>query len=635
VNCLDCVTNITLPNRGDLLCDAYCASDILASTPSLYTGADVNTWLNGEPSTFNYRMNAYYGVLGNYGNVPTYGADGALAVDGEMVGLALALGQAALQPSSSAGVTAAEVAEAHDLMQLLAVIQERIDQNNWSGNLTSVSNDGAVPDFSGSFDGATVAKTVSCVTSDHADMLEGTGGNCTDQTTGLTATLYEVLDADLESLVSFSNPLPTATLLSPSSATAGGAGFTLTVSGTNFVLGGTVQWNGTGLTTTYVSGKQLTASVSAGDITAAGTVPVTVLNPSPGGGTSNALTFTVNKPGPTLTLSPPSVNFGIQLLSTPSAARTVTLSNNGTASLTLTSIGIAGANRSDFDQNNNCPISPNTFAPSASCQVNATFSPTVSGPRKSGINVQDSSGDSLSIPLTGVGTAVSLSPASLSFPSQSVGTGGTPQTVTLSNSGSSPVNMWQMALRGANAADFSKSSTCGHTLAAGSNCGITVTFTPSAAGTRSASLLISDDGGGSPQSVSLSGIGSGDPNAALVGGRSNAIAVDAAGNAYAAGQTSPPDFPVTPGPALPQLLRPPQRQVLGLDGGRCTMDNSRRNHAGPFQLGHHVHRTLCHLDTPVKLMLTTGNFFSMAVRDRRSACASRKDACRDDSPLGA
>jgi hypothetical protein len=187
--------------------------------------------------------------------------------------------------------------------------------------------------------------------------------------------------------------------------------------------------------------------------------------------------------------------------------------NSGTASLTITAIGIAGANSSDFGQNNNCPISPSTLAAGASCQLSATFSPTASGPRKSAINVQDSSGDSLFVLLTGVGSAVGLSPASLSFPSQSVGSGGTPQTVTLSNLGSRAMNIWQMALKGPNAADFSKSSTCGTTLAGGSSCGITVTFTPSAAGTRSASLLISDDGGGSPQSLSLSGIGSGDPPA--------------------------------------------------------------------------------------------------------------------------
>jgi hypothetical protein len=210
---------------------------------------------------------------------------------------------------------------------------------------------------------------------------------------------------------------------------------------------------------------------------------------------------------PVASVSPGSLNFGIQLLSTTSAAQTVTVSNSGTASVTLTTIAIAGANSSDFSQNNNCPISPNTFAPGASCQVSATFSPTASGPRKSAIKISGNSGNSVVVVLTGVGTAVGLSPASLSFPSQSVGSGGTPQTVTLSNLGSRPINLWQMALRGTNAADFSKSSTCGSTLAAGSSCGITVTFTPSAAGTRSASLLISDDGGGSPQSVSLSGTG--------------------------------------------------------------------------------------------------------------------------------
>jgi hypothetical protein len=206
--------------------------------------------------------------------------------------------------------------------------------------------------------------------------------------------------------------------------------------------------------------------------------------------------------------NPPALFFGAHPVGTASAGQPVTLTNNAGQALTITAIGIAGANSSDFNQSNNCPLSPDTFAAGASCQVSATFSPTASGPRKSAINVKDSSGDSLFILLTGVGTAAGLSPSSLSFPSQTVGTGGTPQTVTLTNLGSNPMNIWQMGLQGANAADFSKSSTCGSTLAAGSSCGITVAFTPSAAGTRSASLLISDDGGGSPQSVNLSGLGS-------------------------------------------------------------------------------------------------------------------------------
>jgi hypothetical protein len=90
------------------------------------------------------------------------------------------------------------------------------------------------------------------------------------------------------------NPAPTLASLSPSSARKGGAAFTLTVTGTKFVSTSTVQWNGTGLTTTYVSGTTLTASVPASEIATAGTASVTVMNPTPGGGRSSGLTFTIN-----------------------------------------------------------------------------------------------------------------------------------------------------------------------------------------------------------------------------------------------------------------------------------------------------------------------------------------------------
>jgi len=90
------------------------------------------------------------------------------------------------------------------------------------------------------------------------------------------------------------NPVPDLTTLSPSSATPGGAAFTLTVNGFNFVSGSTVRWNGANRTTTFVNSTQLTASIPAGDIASAGTAQVTVFNPSPGGGTSNALNFTIS-----------------------------------------------------------------------------------------------------------------------------------------------------------------------------------------------------------------------------------------------------------------------------------------------------------------------------------------------------
>ncbi|HZV99039.1 MAG TPA: galactose oxidase-like domain-containing protein, partial [Methylophilaceae bacterium] len=96
---------------------------------------------------------------------------------------------------------------------------------------------------------------------------------------------------------SASNPVPTTSSISPSSAAAGGPAFTLTVNGSNFVSGSIVRWNGANRTTTFVSATQLTAAIPASDIAAAGTAQVTVFNPTPGGGTSSAQTFTISSGG--------------------------------------------------------------------------------------------------------------------------------------------------------------------------------------------------------------------------------------------------------------------------------------------------------------------------------------------------
>ena len=89
-------------------------------------------------------------------------------------------------------------------------------------------------------------------------------------------------------------PVPILSSLAPTSATVGGSGFTLTVNGTNFVNGSVVRWNGADRGTTFVNATQLTAAIPAGDLTAAGTAQVTVFNPAPGGGTSNAVSFPIN-----------------------------------------------------------------------------------------------------------------------------------------------------------------------------------------------------------------------------------------------------------------------------------------------------------------------------------------------------
>ena len=113
-------------------------------------------------------------------------------------------------------------------------------------------------------------------------------------------------------------PVPVAASLSPAAATAGGAAFTLTVTGSSFTNASVVRWNGSDRPTTYVSATQLRASIAAGDIAAVGTASVTVFTPAPGGGTSGALGFVIGTP-PVLTVSATSVPAGSSV--------TVTLTN--------------------------------------------------------------------------------------------------------------------------------------------------------------------------------------------------------------------------------------------------------------------------------------------------------------------
>jgi hypothetical protein len=92
------------------------------------------------------------------------------------------------------------------------------------------------------------------------------------------------------------NPVPTITWLNPFYAIPNGPDFTLTVNGTGFVNGSVVRWNGEDRTPTYISSTQLTVAIAEADITAEGTAYVTVLNPAPGGGASNTVSFLIGTP---------------------------------------------------------------------------------------------------------------------------------------------------------------------------------------------------------------------------------------------------------------------------------------------------------------------------------------------------
>jgi len=94
------------------------------------------------------------------------------------------------------------------------------------------------------------------------------------------------------------NPVPLVTDLEPASVTAGAEAFTFAVHGSDFVATSVVRWNGSDRPTTFVSASLLTAAIGAGDVGFSGSAQVTVFNPTPGGGTSAALTFTIAPPPP-------------------------------------------------------------------------------------------------------------------------------------------------------------------------------------------------------------------------------------------------------------------------------------------------------------------------------------------------
>jgi len=111
--------------------------------------------------------------------------------------------------------------------------------------------------------------------------------------------------------LNINNPVPVISSLSPAGATAGEPGLTLTVSGSNFVTGSKVRWNGTDRLTSFVSGTQLRATILPADLASAASVNVTVFNPTPGGGLSPAQTFVVSNSGPVISsLTPSSIGAG-------------------------------------------------------------------------------------------------------------------------------------------------------------------------------------------------------------------------------------------------------------------------------------------------------------------------------------
>jgi hypothetical protein len=204
--------------------------------------------------------------------------------------------------------------------------------------------------------------------------------------------------------------------------------------------------------------------------------------------------------GAAVALSPTSLTFTGTNVGTTSAAETVTLNNTGNATLDISNLAASG----DFAQTNNCGA---TVMAGNYCTISLTFTPTAPGNRYGSVTITDNAPDSpQTIVLAGDGLpapVVSLSLTSLTFPSQPVGTSSAAQAVAMTNTGTAALTISSIVVTG----NFAQINTCGSSLGAGANCAISVTFSPTAAGSRTGSITISDNAAGSPQIVSLGGSG--------------------------------------------------------------------------------------------------------------------------------
>jgi len=257
------------------------------------------------------------------------------------------------------------------------------------------------------------------------------------------------------------------------------------------------------------------------------------------------ITGTAVAAAPVATVTPLTVPFGNQLVTTTSGIQSVTVKNTGNVNLNITAApSFSGTNASDFaiasgtTCTNGASVTPNS-----TCVINVTFTPPANGTgsRTAALNIADNAaGSPQTVTLTGAGTvapsAATVSPSTLTFTVQFVTTASAAQAVTVKNTGGSNLTISATpTFAGANASDFAAGTgtTCtnGASVTPNSTCVINVTFTPpaGASGSRTATLSIADSATGSPQTVALSGT-AGDftvsaPSATINAGSTATIAV--------------------------------------------------------------------------------------------------------------
>jgi hypothetical protein len=200
---------------------------------------------------------------------------------------------------------------------------------------------------------------------------------------------------------------------------------------------------------------------------------------------------TVNATGPLLTVTPTNFNFGTVNFGLDLNPAVITVKNIGTATANISNVSLtlgSGTNTVDFTLINLCP---STLAPGKPCYISVVFFSGNLGPVSATLKITDNTpGSPQQVTLSAI--VVGFSPSSLNFGTIKVGHSST-QSVTLSNPGTTALNITNINVTGSNAHDFVKSSACPSSLAPNASCTVSVTFTPSATGSRSAYLTLSDN----------------------------------------------------------------------------------------------------------------------------------------------
>ncbi len=214
--------------------------------------------------------------------------------------------------------------------------------------------------------------------------------------------------------------------------------------------------------------------------------------------------------GPQGTLTFPAQNVG-----TTSTPLPLTLKNTGNLALSFPANAVTVTGNFAAASGGTCDLTA-SLSPGASCTLDVTFTPAAAGSLTGSLSFTSNSANTPSTVLlagTGMGTnpppvpQAILSPTSIAFGNQNTGSTSAAQTVTVSNPGNAALTITGIIVTGTNASDFTQTSNCGSSVAAGADCSISVTFTPDSAASFSATLSVADNGSGSPQTAALTGTG--------------------------------------------------------------------------------------------------------------------------------